>query len=88
MNIEELKEKLNKCKSLEFTDVDINDLEDINNINFSKKQSSNEKILDFIKSSNNPYMFKCNGKIVKIEFANNNISASNSLESSIKQIYQ
>ena len=37
MNIEELKEKLNKCKSLEFTDVDINDLEDINNINFSKK---------------------------------------------------
>lgn len=88
MNIEELKEKLNKCKSLEFTDVDINDLEDINNINFSKKQSSNEKILDFIKNSNNPYMFKCNGKIVKIEFANNNISASNSLESSIKQIYQ
>ncbi|NLC87278.1 MAG: hypothetical protein GX682_00625, partial [Clostridiaceae bacterium] len=61
MNIEELKEKLNKCKILEFTDVDINDLEDINNINFSKKQSSNEKILDFIKSSNNPYMFKCNG---------------------------
>ena len=29
MNIEELKEKLNKCKSLEFTDVDINDLEDL-----------------------------------------------------------
>ena len=66
MNTDNLKEKLIKCKNINFDDVDINDLEDITKINFSKKQNNQDKIIDFIKSSKNPYMFQCNGKKIKI----------------------
>ena len=47
-----------------------------------------EKIIDFIKSSKNPYMFKCNGKKVKIEFANTNLIAEDSLTKTLKNVYQ
>ena len=70
MNTDNLKEKLIKCKNINFDDVDINDLEDITKINFSKKQNNQDKIIDFIKSSKNPYMFQCNGKKIQIAFAN------------------
>ena len=65
MNTDNLKEKLIKCKNINFDDVDINDLEDITKINFSKKQNNQDKIIDFIKSSKNPYMFQCNGKMIE-----------------------
>lgn len=88
MNVDELKEKLIESKKITFEDVNIEDLEDISNINFSKKQNSQEKILDFIKTSKNPYMFKCNGKKIKIEFANCERKAEEALTNVIKNIYQ
>ena len=44
-----LKEKLIKCKGVSFDEVNIDELDDITKINFSKKSNSNEKIIDFIK---------------------------------------
>lgn len=58
MNSDYLKEKLIKCKGASFDEVNIDELDDITKINFSKKSNSNEKIIDFIKSAKNPYMFK------------------------------
>lgn len=88
MNIDELKQKLIKTKSLTFDDVDINDLEEISKINFSKKQDSNEKIIDFIKSSKNPYMFKCNGIKVKIGFIESSIKAEDTLTNVVNKVYK
>lgn len=88
MNINELKEKLIKSKNITFDEVSLDDLDDITQLNFSKKSDSKEKIIDFIKSSKNPYMFKCNGKKVKIEFANTDLIAQNCLEQSINKIYK
>lgn len=88
MNIEELREKLKRTAKLNFSDVSIDELVEISEINFSKKSNSNEKLLDFIKSSSNPYMFKCNGKKVKIEFSNTEKLAEECLTSTIKNIYQ
>ena len=88
MNTEELRQKLLRCRNISFDDVKLEDLEDISKINFSKKTDSKEKIIDFIKSSKNPYMFKCNGKKVKIEFANTNEIAEDSLTKSLKNVYQ
>lgn len=88
MNTEELRQKLLRCRNISFDDVELEDLEDISKINFSKKTDSKEKIIDFIKSSKNPYMFKCNGKKVKIEFANTNEIAEDSLTKSLKNVYQ
>lgn len=88
MNIDELREKLKRTAKLNFSDVSLDELVEISEINFSKKSNSNEKLLDFIKSSSNPYMFKCNGKKVKIEFSNTEKLAEECLTSTIKNIYQ
>lgn len=88
MNTDNLKEKLIKCKNINFDDVDINDLEDITKINFSKKQNNQDKIIDFIKSSKNPYMFQCNGKKIQIAFANTDDIAEEKLKKTLNKIYQ
>ena len=88
MNTDELKQKLLRCRDISFNDVELDDLEDISKITFSKKTDSKEKIIDFIKSSKNPYMFKCNGEKVKIEFANTNLIAEDSLTKTLKNVYQ
>lgn len=61
MDVNDLRHKLKEKYNLSFDDVKLEDLEEISEIKFSKKSNSNEKLLDFIKSSSNPYMFKCNG---------------------------
>ena len=60
MDVNDLRIKLREKYKLSFDDVKLEDLEEISEIKFSKKSNSNEKLLDFIKSSSNPYMFKCN----------------------------
>ncbi|MBO5349294.1 MAG: hypothetical protein J6A89_05710 [Clostridia bacterium] len=88
MDVNDLKLKLKEKYNLSFDDVKLEDLEEISEIKFSKKSNSNEKLLDFIKSSSNPYMFKCNGKKVKIEFSNTEKRAEECLTSVIKNIYK
>ena len=88
MDVNDLRIKLREKYRLSFDDVKLEDLEEISEIKFSKKSNSNEKLLDFIKSSFNPYMFKCNGKKVKIEFSNTEKRAEECLTSVIKKIYK
>ena len=88
MNINDMKQKLKDKYDLSFDDVELDDLEEISKINFSKKTNSNEKIIDFIKSSSNPYMFKCNGKKIKIEFSNTDKRAEECLTNVVKNIYK
>ena len=88
MDVNDLRIKLREKYKLSFDDVKLEDLEEISEIKFSKKSNSNEKLLDFIKSSSNPYMFKCNGKKVKIEFSNTKKRAEECLTSAIKKIYK
>ena len=83
-----IKQKLKEKYDLSFDDVELDDLEEISKINFSKKTNSNEKIIDFIKSSSNPYMFKCNGKKIKIEFSNTEKRAEECLTNVVKNIYK
>ena len=88
MDVNDLRHKLKEKYNLSFDDVKLEDLEEISEIKFSKKSNSNEKLLDFIKSYSNPYMFKCNGKKVKIEFSNTEKRAEECLTSVIKKIYK
>ena len=88
MNVDELRLKLAEKQKLSFDDVDLEDLEDITQIKISRKPTSNEKIIDYIKSSSNPYMFKCNGKKVKIEFSNTEKRAEECLTNVLKEIYK
>ena len=65
--------------NVDLTDITLDDVDDISTVKISKKQNEYEKILDFIENTKNPYIFKCNGKFVKIEFANSNLTVSECL---------
>ena len=43
-----LKEKLEKCRNMKMSDVDINEIDELSEVKISRKKSSNEKILDFL----------------------------------------
>ncbi len=83
-----IEEKLERCKNLSFDDVDINNVADLSEIKISRKKSSQERILDFLNSIDNPYIFKCEGLLVKIGFSNNEITAEKCITSVIKSIYK
>ena len=83
-----LKEKLEKCKNIDIDKIDKNDVEDISNIKISKRKSSNDRILDFLNNTSNPYIFKVNGRLVKIEFSNNDKTADTCITNVIKSLYK
>ena len=68
-NLKEIEEKLNRCKNMELNDVTLDDVDEISSIKIDKRKSSNNRILDFIIKTKNPYIFKSNGKLVKISFS-------------------
>ena len=67
MKYEEISNKINKCKNKSLDELNIDELDDISNIKIDKRKSSNERLLDFLSKTKNPYAFKINGKIVKID---------------------
>lgn len=88
IDVVRLKEKVEKCRNISFDDVDIAKLKDISEMRISKKKSSKERILDFLNTVENPYIFKVNNILVKIEFSNNNKSAEESITNVIKSLYK
>ena len=87
-NIKELEEKLIRCKNINMTEVDIDEVDDLNEIKISRKKSKEERIIDFISKTKNPYIFKVNGRLVKIEFTDNGTNAEDAITSVIKSIYK
>ena len=64
MKIEKLKEKLKKYENIPLYEININDVDEITDIKINKRKSSNDRILDFLNTVKNPYVFKHNGKLV------------------------
>ena len=87
-NVKELEEKIKRCKYIEVNEVNKDDVDELSDIKISRKKSKEEKILDFISKTKNPYIFKVNGKLVKIEFSKNDKIAEESLTNVIKSIYK
>lgn len=87
-NIKELEEKLKKCKNIDLSQVNIDEVDDLDEIRISRKKSKEEKILDFVGETKNPYIFKVNGKLVKLEFTDNGINAEDAIINVIKSIYK
>mgnify|MGYP003306534407 CR=1 FL=1 len=87
-NIKELEEKLIRCKNINMTEVDIDEVDDLDKIKISRKKFKEERIIDFISKTKNPYIFKVNGRLVKIEFTDNGTNAEDAITSVIKSIYK
>ncbi len=87
-NIKELEEKLNKCKKMSIKGINPNDIDNLEDIKIDRRKEPNERILDFITKTKNPYAFKIKGKIVKIEFSENGVKAEDALTNAIANIYR
>lgn len=87
-NIKELEEKIKRCKYINVNETNIDDVDELSWIKISRKKSKEEKILDFIGETKNPYIFKVNGKLVKLEFTDNGTNAETAIMNVIKSLYK
>ena len=62
IDLKRLKEKLDKCRNIELSNVKLDDVDEITDIKICKRKSSNDRILDFLNEVKNPYVFKVKGK--------------------------
>lgn len=88
MNIDELKDKLERCRKISLEDIQPEDVDEITEIKIDKRKSSNERILDFLNKVKNPYIFKVNGKLVQIGFSDNGKTADECLTNVLKSLYK
>jgi hypothetical protein len=87
-NIRELEEKLNRCKDIPFSEINVDDVDEISSIKIDKRKSSDERILDFITKVKNPYVFKVNGKLVRIRFSDTDVTADECLTNVLENLYR
>lgn len=87
-NIKELEEKLKKCKDIDLSEVNINEVDNLNEIRISRRKSKEERIIDFISKTKNSYIFKVNGRLVKLEFTDNGRKAEDCLINVLKNLYR
>ena len=87
-DLKELEEKLNRCKNMKLEDVILDDVDEISSIKIDRRKSSNERILDFIMKVKNPYIFKVNGKLVRISFSDIDKTAEDCLTRVLMNLYK
>ncbi len=87
-NLKELEEKLNRCKNMKLEDVTLDDVDEISSIKIDRRKPSNERILDFIIKTKNPYIFKVKGKLVRIRFSDTDKSAEDCLTRVLENLYR
>lgn len=86
--LKELEEKLERCKNEKLEDVNLDDVDEIRSIKIDRRKPSNERILDFITKAKNPYIFKVNGKLVRIRFSDTDKTADECLTNVLKNLYR
>ena len=85
---EYLREKLDRCKNVDIGTLKDEDIDDINDIKIDRRKPSNERILDFLNTVKNPYVFKHNGKLVKIGFSDTEKTADECITNILKNLYR
>ena len=88
MKIEKLKEKVEKYEKIPLSEIDINEVDEITEIKINKRKSSNERILDFLNTVKNPYVFKHKGKLISIGFSDTDKTADDCLTNVLKNLYR
>ena len=81
---EMLLNKINKYKDIELDEIKRTEIDDIKNIKINDNLPSKERIIEFIKKIENPYVIKVNDTLVKFAFKNENISGKKCINNIIK----
>ena len=86
-NLKELQEKLEKCRNMRLEDVTLDDVDELGTIKIDRRKSSNERILDFLTKVKNPYIFKVNGRLVRMKFSERGPTADECLTNMLENLY-
>ena len=81
-------DKLKKYENIPLSEINIDDVDEITSLKISKRKSSNERILDFLNTVKNPYVFKVNNKLVKINFSDTDKTADDCLTNVLNNLYK
>ena len=87
-NLKELQEKLEKCRNMRLEDVTLDNVDELSSIKIDRRKSSNERILDFLTKVKNPYIFKINGRLVRMRLSENGPTADECLTNMLKNLYR
>ena len=88
-NIKELREKLKRCGNVNLDDVKLEDVDELSSIKIDRRKPSKERILAFLMKTKNLYIFKVNGRLVRIRFSeNSNLTADDCLTNVLKNLYR
>ena len=68
------KEELEAMKNVDVRTVDINTLRDIRDVKINTDLPKEERILDFIRQIGNPYCYRHGKYVVKISFADTDVT--------------
>ena len=90
-NLKEIEEKFNRfnrCRNMRLENVTLDDVDEISSIKIDRRKPSEERILDFIIKVKNPYIFKINGRLVRIRFSENGPTADDCLTRVLENLYR
>lgn len=60
---------LKKMKNVDIKTVDVESLKDIRDVKIDPDLPREERIKSFLDQIGNPYLFRCNGHVVRVKFA-------------------
>ena len=87
-NLQEIEEKLERCRNINLEDVTLDDVDEVSSIKIDRRKPSSERILEFITKVKNPYIFKVKGKLVRISFTDTDKTAGDCLTNVLKNLYK
>ena len=87
-NIKELQDKLERCRNVSLDEVSIDDVDELSSVKINTRLNQVDRIIDFISKAKNPYIFKVNGKLVKLEFTDNGTNIEKAIMNVIKSLYR
>ena len=81
------KEELEAMKNVDVRTVDINTLRDIRDVKINTDLPKEERILDFIRQISNPYCYRHGKYVVKISFADTDVTLEQRMLSNLRSKY-
>lgn len=73
---------------MKLEDINPDEVDELSSIKIDRRKTSNERILDFLTQVKNPYVFKVNGKLVRMSFSENGSTADECLTQCLENLYR
>lgn len=77
---------LEQMQSVDIRTVDKDSLRDIGDVQIDKSLPREQRLLEFIKQIGNPYCYRCGKAVVKVSFADTDMTLEDRLEHYLKTL--